>query len=219
MASRFGLIVILLTVASVLGASAAARPSSGTAIYIVKVDPRLCPSPLCGGYWVALANAARTRCADGTRNVRCYVARAVSKDRGPLEVSLADSALVRAELKASEFGDFGKLGELVVAAVHAPAGSAAVTGGYYRITDIGIRCVRAPCFSYRSTQVNGRTRIPLSGVDLAAAQASQREVARAEGAIQTKNGLLARGRFATSPDGGRVFRALRFYLRVPQPRA
>ncbi len=94
-----------------------------------------------------------------------------------------------------------------------------MSGGYYRVVDTGIRCIRAPCFSYRATQVNGRTRIGMSAVDLGAARATPAEVERAQAALDTKSGLLARGRFVSTPDGGRVFRASRLFLRVPQPRA
>jgi len=219
MASRVGLAAILTLLVSSLPGSARSQPPIGTAVYVVRVDPRLCPSPLCGGYWVALANGVRTRCADDTRQARCYVARAVDENRHPLEVSVPDGALARAAIEASDFGGLGKLGVLAVAVVYAPAGVAQVSGGYYRVSDTGVRCVRAPCFSYRATQVNGRTHTFLSGINLGAAQASPTDVARAEAALQTKNGLLARGRFAKSPDGGRVFRALRLFLRVPQPRA
>ena len=48
-------------------------------MFLVEHDPRLCPSPACGGYWVALANGVRTRCGDGTREKRCYDARAVNR--------------------------------------------------------------------------------------------------------------------------------------------
>jgi hypothetical protein len=220
MASRVGLFGILaVSVAAALAGSGRSQPPIGTGLYSVRVDPRLCPSPLCGGYWVALANGARTRCADGTRRARCYVATAVDEHRHPLEVSIPDGGLVRADLESRDFEGLGKLGVLAVAVVFAPAGAAPVSGGYYRIVDTGIRCVRAPCFSYRATQLNGSTRTTISGVDLGAAAATSAEVARAEVALRAKNGLLARGRFAKSPDGGRVFRALRLYLRAPQPRA
>jgi hypothetical protein len=220
MASRVGLAAILtLVVVSCLAGSARSQPPIGPSVYVVRVDPRLCPSPLCGGYWVALANGARTRCADGTRRARCYVAKAVDEHRHPLEVGVPDGALARAAIEAFDFGGLGTLGVLAVAVVYAPAGTAPVSGGYHRVSDTGLRCVRAPCFSYGATQVNGRTRTSLSGVDLGAAHASPLEVARAEAALHTKNGLLARGRFAQSPDGGRVFRALRLFLRAPRPRA
>lgn len=215
MASRVGLVAALVLVSAVVATSTHARqPPTGTAIYVVRVDMRLCPSPLCGGYWVAIVNGARTRCADGLRYPRCYVARAVDSARQQLG-GIAEGSLVRGAM------DLGRddLGELAATAVFAPAGRAAVAGGYYRVTDTGIRCVRAPCFSWRATQVNGATRTPVSGVDLEAANATPSEVARAQAALHTKSGLLARGRFVPSADGGRVFEALRLYLRAPQPRA
>ena len=120
--SRVGLAVCVILLATVAVASAGRQPPSGTAMYVVRVDPRLCPSPMCGGYWVALANAARTRCQDGLRRPRCYVATAVSASGKP---SIAEGALVRGAI------DIGRddLGELVVTAAFSPAGSAPPRGG------------------------------------------------------------------------------------------
>ncbi len=126
---------------------------------------------------------------------------------------------MRGAIDAWPIKDFGPLDELLVSAVHAPAGKATVSGGYYRVVDTGIRCVRAPCFSYRATPVNASTRMTMSEIDLAASGATVTEVARAQRSLHTKNGLYARGRFARTADGGTVFRALRLYLRAPQPRA
>jgi hypothetical protein len=216
MASRVGIVGVVVAVCAVAVASAVARqPPAGTAMYVVRNDPRLCPSPLCGGYWVAIANGARTVCADGLRRPRCYVARAVGAYGSARTDGIAEGALVRGALDAGP----DDLGELLTTAVYAPAGTAEVSGGYYRIVDTGVRCTRAPCFSYRATQVNGSTRTPTSGVDLAASGATPTEGGRARSALHAKNGLYALGRFARTPDGGRVFRALRLYLRAPAPRA
>ena len=214
MISRVGLAAGVVLLAGVAVAPAARQPPSGTAMFVVRADPRLCPSPRCGGYWVALANAARTRCPDGMRHPRCYVARSVGAGGQPL-AGIAEQALVRGAIDDGR-DDFGVL---VATAMYAPAGKAAVSGGYYRVVDTGIVCVRAPCFSYRATQVNGSTRTTMSGVDLEASGAAPVEVARARSALRTKNGLHARGRFARSDDGGTVFRALRLYLRAPLPHA
>ena len=65
------------------------------------------------------------------------------------------------------------------------------------------------------SQVNGSTRTTVSDVDLAASGANPAEIRRAQSEVATKAGLFARGRFAATPDRGRVFRALRLYLRVP----
>ena len=103
---------------------------------------------------------------------------------------------------------------------YAPAGTAAVTGGYYRLVDTGVRCIRAPCFSYRATQANGSTRTTMSTVSTSCRRsATAREIARATSALRTRNGLLARGRFARTPNGGTLFRASRLFLRAPSPRA
>jgi hypothetical protein len=183
-------------------------------MFVVRHDPRLCPSPLCGGYWVAFANAARTRCQDGLRRPRCYAAVAVDA-RGRPVGDIPEGALVRGAI------DIGRddLGELVVAAIYEPSGRAKVSGGYYRVRDTGIRCVRAPCFSYRATQVNGSTRTTLSGVDIAAAKVTAKQLARANAALRTSEGLYAHGRFSSGLDGSRTFHALRLYLRLPLPRA
>jgi hypothetical protein len=215
MASRVGLIAALVLISAVVATSTAARqPPTGTAMYVVRHDLRLCPSPMCGGYWVALANGARTRCLDGLRRPRCYVGRALDVKRGPIG-DIPEEWLVRGALEAGA----DKFGVLLVSAMYAPAGRATASGGFYRVFDNGIRCVRAPCFSTTVSQVNGSTRTTVSDVDLAASGANPAEIRRAQSEVAMKAGLYARGRFAATANGGRVFRALRLYLRVPLPRA
>ena len=220
MVSRVGLVAVVLAIAGIAASGTGARtPPSGTAMFTAEADPRLCPSPLCGGYWVALANGVRTRCGDGRRQARCYVSRAVDRAGTPLDRELPVGALVRGAIERGQRFVSHRLDQLLVRAVYAPAGTADPGGGYYRVFDTGIVCVRAPCFSFRAQGVNGSSRVTASSVDLQASGASAAEVARAQVALRSKDGLYARGRFATSPDGGRVFRALRLYLRATLPRA
>jgi hypothetical protein len=212
--------VILLAVTGVAASGAAARtPRSGTAMFLVQHDMRLCPSPACGGYWVALANGVRTRCGNGQAAARCYVAHTVDRYGRPFTRDVPEGALVRGALEPGQKFDDRVLDRLRVWAVYAPAGTATVGGGYYRVVDTGIRCIRAPCFTYRAGSVNAFLPVMTSEVDLQASGATAGETARARTALRTKDGLYARGRFAPTPDGGRVFRALRLYLRAPQPRA
>jgi len=219
MVSRVGLLAILLAVAGVAASGPTARtPPTGTAMFVARNDMRLCPSPLCGGYWVALANGVRTRCGDGQRRTSCYVAQALDRN-GKQLASLTNDALVRGRIERGRRFGTRRLDRLVVSAQYAPAGSATPGGGYYRVFDTGIVCVRAPCFTYRAQAVNGSSKVTASGVDLEASGATAVEVERARSAVRTKDGLYARGRFAPTPDGGRVFRALRLYLRAPLPRA
>jgi Domain of unknown function (DUF6748) len=218
MVSRVGLVAIALVLAGASG-SDARTPASGTAMFTAQADMRLCPSPLCGGYWVALANGVRTRCGDGARPVRCYVSRAVDRTETPLARALPGDSLLRGAIERGERVGARQLDQLLVRAVYAAAGTSEAAGGYYRVFDTGIVCIRAPCFSFRAQQVNGSSRITTSGVDLEASGATKAEIERARAALRTKDGLYARGRFAATPDGGRVFRALRLYLRAPLPRA
>lgn len=209
-------VVISLTVVAVLlgGAPTAASGTAavGSSFYVVRPDLRLCPSPLCGGYWVGLANHARATCHDGALRPRCYVARIVD-DRHPVGVDVPAGSLVRADIELSKDEGFGELGVLVVAGVFSPAGTTAVGGSFFRLVDTGIRCIRAPCFSFRAAQLNQSVRTTLSGIDLGSARAAPEEVVRAETALHKKTGLLAQGRIVPATDGGRVFRATRLFLR------
>jgi hypothetical protein len=218
--SRVGLVALLLAIAGVAASGSAARtPPKGTAMFVVQHDKRLCPSPDCGGYWAALANGVRTRCGNGKAAGGCYVARTVDRYGRPYTRDIPEGALVRGAIELGlRLGD-RVLDRLRVWAVYAPAGTATAEGGYYRVVDRGIRCIRAPCFSYSAGAVNALSAVTVSEVDAQAAGATAAEIDRAQAALRTKDGLYARGRFAPSPDGGRVFRALRLYLRAPQPRA
>jgi Domain of unknown function (DUF6748) len=216
MVSRVGLVAIVLALAGAGASGSNARtPTSGTGMFTAEVDMRLCPSPLCGGFWVALANGVRTRCGNGKRQARCYVSRAVHRTGVPLAREVPNGSLLRGAIERGESFGSHRLDQLAVRAAYAPAGEAEVGGGYYRVFDTGIVCIRAPCFSFRAQAVNGSSRITTSGVDLEASAATTAEIARARAALRTKDGLYARGRFAPTPDGGRTFRALRLYLRVP----
>ena len=214
-------IVALVGLSALLGlvsASNGAR-SAAPSYYVVRPDPRLCPSPLCGGHWVSLANQARTRCHDGLFRPRCYVTRAVDVRREPLS-SPWPEALARAEIAQWEFEGPGvqKLGLLVVAEIWRPVGRPA-TGGFYRLRDTAVRCIRAPCFSFRGARLNGSLRVTLSDFDPGRVRASSDEIESARTALASDTGLLASGRPVGTPHGGRVFSASRFYLRAALPRA
>jgi len=191
-----------------------ARPSQ----FVVRPDPRLCPSPLCGGYWIALANHARTRCHDGLLRPRCYVASAVDKDRRPLELGIPDGALVWATLGSSTYGSFGHLGELRIRDVRAGFGEKP-TGSFFRVRDLGVRCIRAPCFSFAAASLNRAFQSTVSDVDLGPALLMANERGRAEAAVASPGGLFVSGRIERMSQGGRVLRVSRVYLKATPPRA
>jgi hypothetical protein len=189
-------------------------------IYVVRPDPRLCPSPLCGGYWVSRANHARTRCHDGLFRPRCYVAIAIDAgNREPFGAGLPANALVRAAIGTWTFDGFGELGAIVIGDVWWPVGQEPPTGGFYRLRDTGVRCVRAPCFSVRAWRVNRPYRVTVSGIAPGPAGNSPATLRRAEAAIASPEGLLASGRVVRAAGGGRFFVASQVFLRAATPRA
>jgi hypothetical protein len=220
---RITLIAAAALVASVLGAGAPAAAGTadtaavGTFQYLVEHDLRKCASPRCGGYWVALANHRRTACSDGVLRRRCYVAVAADSRGRELETRLPQGAIVRADLESRDFGSFGELGLLVVAELHGPAGRDP-SGPFFRVRDLGIRCVRAPCFSLRAARLNRPSRVTLSGLDLRPARLSERDRSRAEAALSATSGLFVSGKVVATADGGRTLRVTRVYLRGATPR-
>jgi hypothetical protein len=214
-----GLIAVLVSLVGALPATAGPPPIVARSIYVVQPDPRLCLSPLCGGYWVSRANHARTRCHDGLLRSRCYVAIALSTlTRKPLTAGLPANTLVRAVFGSWTFEGFGELGAVDVAEAWKPVGREPPTGDFFRIRDLGVRCIRAPCYSFRAWRLNRLYRITVSDVDLGPARSPPETLQRGEAALTTPEGLLASGGIVRTSDGGRVFRASQVFLRAA-PRA
>jgi hypothetical protein len=213
-------IAVLVLPAVAVPAPALPPPILARSIYVVRPDLRLCPSPLCGGYWVSRANHSRTRCHDGLLRPRCYVAIALGEvSRRPLTTGLPENALVRAAIGPWTFEGFGELGAVVVAEIWKPVGRTPPTGDFFRVRDTGIRCVRAPCFSMRAWRVNRPFRIAVSDLDLRPAKPTPDELARAKGALTTPGGLFVSGRVDRTAESGRLLSASQIFLRVATPRA
>ena len=195
-------------------------PVVARSIYVVQPDPRLCPSPLCGGYWVSRANHSRTRCHDGLLRPRCYVATAYSAStRKPLTTSLPAGSLVRAALGSETFPGFGELGAMTVTELWTPLGRTQPGDDFFRVRDLGIRCIRAPCFSMRAWKLNRPSRTTVSNLDLDAAKLTEKELATVQLALPTLEGLVVAGRILPDADGGRVLSISRVYVRDAMPRA
>ena len=222
---KIALAVILCAVIAVAAgrsqAPASPLPPSATVsgIFVVRPDPRECPSPRCGGYWISLANHARTRCDDGLLRPRCYIA-AAETEKGA-ETQLPAYGLAKGVLESRQFGGLGELGILTVSATWDHAGEDLATGDFFRLRDTGVRCVRAPCFSFLATRLNERKQaIRVSSVDLTSTLDIPAETRRrGQVALGARDGLLAAGQIVRSSDGGRTFRATEIYLKALPPRA
>jgi len=210
--SRGGIAALLAVVVVLVGAPSATSGSHAVAgsIYVVRPDPRLCPSPLCGGYWVSLANHARTPCHDSLLRPRCYVTD-VFGERGR-SLSVPADGLVRATLGSHSVPSGGRLGELAAAEIWAPAGVRRAKGDFFRVSDTGLRCIRFPCPTFRVERLNGARSFTATSIDLLYAQPTESEAQRAERALSTTRGLLVLGSIVHTSEAGRIMQATRLYL-------
>jgi len=215
------------------GASATATPSpspnganESSGVFSVRPDPRLCPSPLCGGYFITAVNQPATRCADRVVRESCYIASLDLSELGLGEAQLeqfrtalvAGKALVEGTISQRELGGFGPLGEL-----RAQGGWVATTHGtreglIFKVRDNGIRCIAAPCFSYDAMVVNSPERLAISDVDLSQVGASPEQISAAMRALSTSS-LLVAGSIEPRPNAGpagtgQTLVASEFYLPI-----
>ena len=167
---------------------------------VTRIDPRMCPSPLCGGVYVKQVNRMRTRCADGSVANDCYV---------PIldwsSLSLSDEEIrqveddfrqmhliARGELRIVE-SPFGPLPGLV--AMDAWRG---VTGNepislVYGLRPSGIVCITSPCPELDAVRLNQNKHGLIHAVDLTASGADAEQIWKGLVALYQGPGLLVAG--------------------------
>lgn len=178
----------------------------------------MCPSPLCGGFFASRANQPSTRCLDGRSRTACYVA---DVDLGPLpraarlraRQALSSGRVLLAGRFVQRAGaGIPGLARLTASAAWLAAAPGSTAGPVWRVVDTGVRCIRAPCFSFRATLLNGTRALTLSDVHLDPAGAPSSAVARAR-ALLARGGVLVGGAVAAHhPDEGRTLTASQLWL-------
>jgi len=218
-------LVALAALAAGLAGSATAHSPNGTATYVrVRPDPRLCPSPMCGGWWVRRVNRATIVCGNGMVSPECYAATSdftgldlTAEERSTVDQALArGTALLRGRLVRGTLASpppSVKLDVLSVTEIWLRYGRAQTSGSVFRVEDNGVRCVRAPCFSLHASVLNTTQHRDVSSLGLAAAGANAAAVRRARAALEG-TGVMVEGRAVASADGGRTLRASAFWLRA-----
>ena len=213
------LVLVALT-ALTCGASLAfgvSRTASATTthVYRLRPDPRMCPSPLCGGYFASELNRTLTTCVDGAARPACHVLEVdVSAVLSPQRWSRlqrllpSDQVLVAGTLTRTEPSG-GELvrDRLVAGTVWRATTVRATDEPIWLVADAGIRCITYPCFWLRASLVNGTRTVTLSSL-----RASVRTI--------PKGGVLAAGTIVRVPHAGpagtgRELVALRVWLPVP----
>jgi hypothetical protein len=199
--------------------SPAQAADAAAAFHTVVPDPRLCPSPLCGGYWVARVNRPLTACADGSMAPRCYVAaldlshaRLSPKQEAAVRAA-AGHLLVRGTIEPGAPSPFGNLGVLQgwEAWIGHPGTDA--TGTFYRARDTGIVCITYPCLVAQVTPLD-RLRLvqKIAGIDLSGVGV---DPADGYAQLDEPEGLLVAGTLVpvTGPAGtSQALEASEYYL-------
>ncbi len=215
--------MVAVVALSLAATGASARPNGAGDIFRVRPDPRLCPSPLCGGFFVGRLNRATTPCADGTARAWCYVAELnLSRLGAPARARIRTATGTGGVLLRGRLINGGGIPELPSSTGRfvATTGWLAATAATwqtttYLVSDTGVRCIRAPCFSLRAAVANTVGSRVISGLDLAGVAATPALVRKAQTAVRGP-GLLVAGTIrvdtAGSPTSGRTLLADQFFL-------
>ena len=164
---------------------------STSTFYKFRHDMRRCLSPVCGGYFISRVNFTKTKCVDGSWQSECYVTGLDTRALGA-DANLERVTLLRGTLKPQTFGTFGTYALFVVSEAWAPINDGAPTGLFHRMTDSGIRCVRAPCPTIRAAKLNSTIASNVTDVDFTSSGGTPAELRGSRPSMYT-DGFLAVG--------------------------
>lgn len=227
----FALIVSGLSLAVSGTASAQANlPPAGDLLpaktyYIAtRIDPRMCPSPLCGGVYVKQVNRMLTRCADGKLEQECYAPILDWSALGLLDpetIRLEDEfrgkrVLARGALRLVDT-PYGKLPGLVATDAWRGVTGNPPSGLFRGLQPSGIVCITWPCPELAAVRLNQNQRGLVHGLDLRASGADPDELQAGYDALHQGPGLLVAGtrRRIKGPAGSGIeIVAREFYTKV-----
>ncbi len=227
---RYPFLIVFLAIilASIFTAATAETLNANTSVgsqlkegqdniyYHVRPDFRRCIAPLCGGYWVSEVNRKMTRCADGSRQQECYVAKIRWQAIGVS--GLGKITLILGKQHRKTFPGFGNLGVVIPEDAWRPASENHPEGKFFSLRDSSQRCVTFPCFNITQRVLNRKRVQKISGLDLSRVGA---EVSDEKAAyhLLTSDELIAVGKNVEIHDEGPagdgvIAVATQFYLPV-----
>jgi len=195
-------------------------PPLDSAYFTIKPDFRKCISPICGGWFVNAVNRRVTQCPNGTVKKVCYVSTDKINIAGLSDVQIAR---LRQAMEESRVLIQGRLstkvdhGLLEIDNAWLSASDQPPSGRFVSVSDNGIRCIVGPCPSYDGQILNRYFVKSLAGYDLSAVEASDGQLALAQEAVNSEDGLPMAGSFieVTGPAGSaQGIAASQFYLKV-----
>jgi hypothetical protein len=131
---------------------------------------------------------------------------------------LAEAEVNRALLRGSivtKGNRNGRYGVLKVSEVWQAADDDKPYGDFYRVRDLGIRCIAAPCLTHQEAKLNAGSVRKIAGVDLNEAGAGKDATEQAQTVMTSTNGIIVAGGHATvTGPAGRALtlKAAQFYL-------
>ena len=202
--ARAAVLALLVSALAPVPPAAADTLAESSTYFALIPDPRLCPSPACGGVFARRINVAVTRCPDGESRPVCHASDVDWSGLGVdgEELARIQAAVLRGDgmvrgrlLRGREFPG-GFAGRLVVTEAWIAATSALADGDVFRVRDLGIVCVTTPCFFLHASTLNTTRHRDISGLDLSGVGAGE----DAQKALRTTS-LLVSGRFRRVPSG------------------
>ena len=215
---------------------------NNSTFYLVRPDLRRCASPMCGGYFVRRVNSDRTQCANGRQMSECYVAiidwsgiaeaeiiKSIARDMNTsdpnastftlteyvVDFAKLNGALLRGAI-VRKGNQNGRYGVFKASEVWYAANDEKPYGDFYRVRDLGIKCIAAPCLTHQETKLNEPSQQKIAGIDLNDARAGQTALEQAQTEMTSSNGIIVSGGHSTvtGPAGrGLMLKASQFYLR------
>lgn len=183
--------------------------ASTSTYFQVRRDFRKCMAPMCGGWFVSRANQANTKCQDGKWAKECYVAEIDWSSAGLVESDAADavSLMFRGTIGSKSYDGVSNWGVLKATEAWSSPIIEATSGSLYRVTDLGIRCFRAPCLNMRSDRLNSTSSRTVSEI-------GGYYGPKAANAVMSQGAALVSGTYYSTKDGGRGVTATGFWTRV-----
>ena len=194
-------------------------------------DMRLCPSPMCGGYFVKQVNSLKTLCADGVWREECHVAGLDAKAMGWTQAQADDYfsnilgkkiGIVRGNFAHALDAKTPFVGNMtdtltITEAWQAQSKNVSIDPVYH-VKDMGIVCITAPCMDDVIEQLANAWTVQdkiISDVRLGASRASQAQIDAGYKTL-SEAGILAAGKHKLASDGKtKLLIANQFYLPMP----
>jgi hypothetical protein len=205
--------------ATVGDSAKADAPGSTYTYYFVKPDLRRCAAPMCGGAFYRLANADTTRCLDGSVAEQCYAASTDWSRIGLGEVGMAKvnealnknafgsgtTLMVRAVVGSKDWGNgLGRFANLRPTEAWIAQGANDAAGVIAKVEDSGVRCIAAPCPSFRERKLNSTVTANIAALGWDKSGANGEAISDALDKMHT-DGLIVSGyRYTVSGPAGQA---------------